>query len=221
MTLPQIQAVVFDFDGVILDSAKIKTEAFVEVYSDCPEHQAAIQAYHLANQGVSRFVKFRWIAENLLGKLATRTEIEELGSRFSRLVLQRVLASTHIPGSLEFLRFLRQNEIPAFVASGTPEEELRHIVEERDLTGFFQGVFGTPTSKTEIIRNIQSEHGFKSDSMLMLGDASTDYDAAAETGLHFVGVFSDEMKDYWAKQDADVVNDLTNIAERFDWETAA
>ena len=221
MTLPNIQAVVFDFDGVILDSAKIKTEAFVEVYHDHPEHKADIQSYHLANQGVSRFVKFRWIAENLLGQPATETEIEELGKRFSNLVLQQVLASSHIPGSLEFLKFLRQNEIPAFVASGTPEEELRHIVEKRDLTNFFQGVFGTPKSKTDIIRNIQSEHGFTSDRMLMLGDASTDFEAASETGLHFVGVFSEEMKAYWAEQDAYIAKDLNNIDARFNWVSAA
>lgn len=221
MTLPQIQAVVFDFDGVILDSAKIKTEAFVEVYHDRPEHQADIQAYHLANQGVSRFVKFRWIAENLLGKPATEVEIKELGNRFSNIVLERVLASAHIPGSLEFLKFLEQNEVPAFVASGTPEEELRLIVEKRDLAGYFQGVFGTPKSKTEIIRNIQFKHGFASDHMLMLGDASTDFEAASETGLQFVGVFSEEMKDYWAEQDAFVAKDLTNIDARFKWESAA
>ena len=36
------KAVIFDFDGVILESSNIKTEACLELFEDYPEHRAAI-----------------------------------------------------------------------------------------------------------------------------------------------------------------------------------
>ena len=62
-----IQAVVFDFDGVILESADCKTDAFVELYEPHgPDVVAKVRAHHLANLGISRFKKFAWIAEHVL-----------------------------------------------------------------------------------------------------------------------------------------------------------
>src|SRR5690606_22889470 len=45
----EASAVIFDFDGVILESVKVKTDAFKELFSDYPEHLEAIVAYHENN----------------------------------------------------------------------------------------------------------------------------------------------------------------------------
>ena len=47
MSTPRVRAVVFDFDGVIIESGDIKTEAFLELFAAYPEHLPAIKRHHL------------------------------------------------------------------------------------------------------------------------------------------------------------------------------
>ncbi|MFT4805179.1 MAG: beta-phosphoglucomutase-like phosphatase (HAD superfamily), partial [Psychroserpens sp.] len=65
--LKKYECVFFDFDGVIVESGDIKTEAFMELY-EVHGIQEAVKKHHLENQGVSRFDKFEWIAKNLLNE---------------------------------------------------------------------------------------------------------------------------------------------------------
>ena len=89
-----IRAVVFDFDGVILESADVKTEAFGELYAEHgPEVVDRVRAHHLANVGISRFKKFAWIAEHVLGQPLSDDDSAALGRRFTDLALEKVLES--------------------------------------------------------------------------------------------------------------------------------
>ena len=81
------QCFFFDFDGVVLESGDIKTHAFVELY-DGLGISDEVRKHHLENQGISRFDKFKWIAENLLDQVYTEEMGIELGDRFSALVKQ-------------------------------------------------------------------------------------------------------------------------------------
>src|SRR5688500_2811176 len=103
----RLAAVAFDFDGVILESSDIKTEAFVELFA---HHGAAVaegvREHHLARLGVSRFRKFEWIYEHLLGRKITDEESAELGDRFNALVIRRVLDCPMVRGAREALAAL-------------------------------------------------------------------------------------------------------------------
>src|SRR5688500_11624263 len=72
-------AVIFDFDGVILESANIKTEAFLTLFADHTEHREAIRGYHVRNVGISRFRKFEWIYSELLKTPLCEAESIRLG----------------------------------------------------------------------------------------------------------------------------------------------
>ena len=60
---PMWSAIVFDFDGVILESLDIKTRAFAALFDGFPDHTEQIAGYHLNNLGVSRvpFSVGRWV----------------------------------------------------------------------------------------------------------------------------------------------------------------
>ena len=63
----KIKAVIFDFDGVICDSVNIKTEAFVELYSNYHKSISdSVKNYHLKYGGISRFEKIKYIETVLL-----------------------------------------------------------------------------------------------------------------------------------------------------------
>jgi phosphoglycolate phosphatase-like HAD superfamily hydrolase len=180
-----IRAAVFDFDGVVLESVEIKTVAFRRLFADDPQGERMVE-YHLANGGVSRFEKFRWFYEEVRGESLTEEVSLQLGDRFSALVLDEVRRCAFVPGARELLARLAAT-IPLFVASGTPEDELRGIVEHRDLGGWFAGVFGSPPTKAEILRRIMAEHALAASELVFVGDAMTDLRGAAGAGVPFVG----------------------------------
>lgn len=207
--LNNIKAIIFDFDGVILESADIKTVAFLELFDHRSDLQPAILQYHLDNLGMSRYDKFAWIYTDLLGRPFTAEVREQLGSDFSALVLEKVLACPFVPGAEETLQFLAP-QLPLFVASGTPQEELDLIVEKRGLTPYFKEVWGTPKKKPEIIRDILERYKLMPQDAVMVGDGSSDYKAAVHTDLHFVARNTPDQADYWRQENIRyIVDDLS------------
>lgn len=212
-TMKKFKAVIFDFDGVILDSANIKTVAFLELFKDFPEHQNAIKEYHIDNQGISRYNKFKWIYEELLGKPYNTKVKDRLGKAFSDLVLKKVIKAEAIPGAIDFLKTLKKEKIPAYVASGTPDKELQKIIEERKLTKYFKSLYGSNISKEEAIDRIAEKESAKYSEMLFIGDAITDYKAAHSRGVPFAAVYSEEMEGFWKGKGIEAIHNLMELYE--------
>lgn len=206
-----IKAIVFDFDGVILQSVDIKTKAFEALFaSEAPEDVARIVAHHLAHGGVSRFEKFRHAYREILKRPLSSEEEIALGRRFNVLVEEAVSVCPWVPGAREFLE-ARHKQLPLFVASGTPQEELTRIVERRNLKAYFRAVYGTPTKKDVILRSIAAGLRCGANDLLMVGDAMTDHDAARATGAAFVGVETPGSPNIFPKG-VTVLPDLTGLA---------
>jgi beta-phosphoglucomutase-like phosphatase (HAD superfamily) len=205
-----IRAVVFDFDGVILESTNIKTEAFLELFADYPEHQEAILQFHLNNLGISRYVKFRYVVEELMGRPYTSQDQDELGAAFSALVLEKVLCCPFVPGARETLQAMC-GQLPVFVASGTPQAELEHIVAVRELRHYFVEVWGTPHKKAEILQDILARYGWRPQQVLMIGDGMSDYQAAVTAGTRFVARETADQS--WAGMEVVRVGDLRPLTQ--------
>ncbi len=180
-----IKAIVFDFDGVLVESAQLKTEAFREVFSEWPEKTEAGVSYHLKNMGISRYVKFKHFYENILCEPYTEEIGEALGSRFSGIVLEKVKKAPLVKGTEDFFRKNRDKYL-CFIASGTPQQELDDIVFSKGLGKYFKRIFGAPATKTEMITAIMTAHNLTSHEVVFVGDAESDMKAAREAKVHFV-----------------------------------
>ncbi|CAK0778260.1 HAD family hydrolase [uncultured Gammaproteobacteria bacterium] len=179
-------ALVFDFDGVILESADLKTQVFAELFRHKADHLPAILDLHQRLGGVCRYRKFDMIHRDILRWPLDEIERQQLGQRFAALVAASIDACPFVPGALEFL-IEWAGRTPMFVASGTPDDELRSIVRRRGLERFFVEVHGSPRQKPEIINDLLQRHGLAASEVVFIGDSQTDYQAAHETGLRFVG----------------------------------
>ena len=183
--LADLEAIVFDFDGVILESAVGKGDAFQELFSEHHEHLKAIREHHLQNLGVSRYQKFDWIYRNLFGRELPDAERQELGEKYSELVFPRTVGSPFVPGALVLLERL-VGRLPLFIASATPQTELEAVVRQRGLNRFFAEVHGSPPAKGTILVEIVEAGGFEAKRVLMIGDGVSDLEAANHAGCLFL-----------------------------------
>jgi phosphoglycolate phosphatase-like HAD superfamily hydrolase len=182
-----LRAVIFDFDGIIVESDAIKTEAFVSVAEAFfPGSREAMRAYHAIHRGVSRYGKFAWLCREFSNREITPEESRAMAEMYVGLTLDAVLACPAVPGFMETAGAW-YGRVPLFVASGTPEEELAAILHARDLTPFFKGISGTPPEKEFLLRDILRNADVPPSAAVMVGDSQTDMDAAIANGTKFFG----------------------------------
>ena len=177
-------AFIFDFDGVIKDSVKVKSEAFVQLYvSEGKEFQRKVEEYHLANGGISRYVKFK-VWNKWLGRSTSEEAIDELAKNFAQLVINNVVESPYVNGATQVLESASENAL-CFIATGTPDDEINLILSQLNLGRFFREVHGSSRKKSTIVKDIIARYHLTPSEVLFIGDAQTDYQAALENGLHF------------------------------------
>lgn len=183
----EIRLVVFDFDGTLCDSADVKTSAFYELYLDerGPDFAAAVQTFHLANAGISRYDKIRHVERHLIGRPPSDERVNEVADRFSKLVEDAVVASPLFDGVLEYLTSNR-SDIRNAIASATPTEELRRIASRKKISGFFDAIEGSPRSKSDILAGFAARYELAPAQIVMVGDQPSDAQGARSAGTDAV-----------------------------------
>ena len=186
---PRIQAIVLDCDGVILESNDIKADTLRRLFGDYPEHGEAIINLHREHGGMPRHEKLRVICEDIIGQPVDEDEIRRLSEECGRLVDDAMMACPFAPGGLEFLKTYSA-VCPLFIATGTPEEEMRALAERRDFAAYFAGIYGAPRDKAAILRDVMAENGWSPGEIVFIGDSMEDYNGARAVGTPFVGRIS-------------------------------
>lgn len=183
-----IDVIVFDCDGVLLDSVAVKTDTFGRLFEDLgPEAVAYVKAYHLKHGGVSRYSKFEHYYAHFHNRPISDAESEALDRRFNKIALEQLLRTPPIAGAREFLE-AHSTIWPLYVASGAPDYELKVILDTMGLSHFFKAVHGSPTPKAELLAMIVANEGADPSRTLMIGDSGTDLDAALAVGTRFLGI---------------------------------
>ncbi len=183
----KILQIIFDCDGVLLQSTQIKTDAFRKTIAQFGvEAQEIFIAYHEKHFGVSRMAKFKWFCEEIL-KTHNKELPKELAHNFANIMQNEILECPMMPGALETLKKLF-NKLPLYVCSGTPQDELVNILTKRNLANYFKGIYGTPPEKSILLQKIIDNNDIDAQNTLMVGDAQTDLDAANNVGTQFYGI---------------------------------
>jgi phosphoglycolate phosphatase-like HAD superfamily hydrolase len=188
LRLPEFSFVVFDCDGVILDSNAIKTEAFWHALMGFPKRKVeALVDFHRKHGGVSRYEKIRYFFESLLND-PDQTKYKIALERFQQYCQAQLRDAPLVPGVVAYLQRLRDGKIPMFVVSGSDETELKEVLRQKQILPFFERVLGSPTSKRENLKALL-EQECRVGPGIFFGDAQLDYDIAAEHGLNFVFLY--------------------------------
>ena len=203
-----IKAVVLDFDGVIVDSNRLKRESFFALFPQTGEVASIVGAILSQKWRQSRFEILRAAVKGL--NLASEEEIEELVSVYARRYnekVQRGIAEMGlISGVGECLTALAQKYL-LYLNSGTYAPALRESIERLNISRRFLASYGGPAGKVENLKKILAHRSVQAEEAAFVGDGAEDRDAAQKCGCWFVGV-GNEFNG-WGEEDFPVVGDLS------------
>lgn len=174
---------IFDCDGVLLDSARVKSRAFRDAALPYGEDAAAqLVEYHRRAGSIGREARLLWFFRAVLGREPGPGEMEAMNQRLTASILHGTLCAPKVPG---VEAFLRANSGRCAVVSGIETEELRLILEHHGLSSYFEYAWGGPRSKALIFREMR--HRIDGPAVYY-GDTEQDYLDARNAGLEFVWV---------------------------------
>lgn len=187
------KALIFDFDGTLVDSNPIKWKAFERCFRAFPDRLPEIMTYCRGNNHTTRTEKFWWVYKGIL-RLPYTEEVEKRLCRvFEESSTDPIIEAPEIPGASAFLRTHAGGHALLGVLSSTPHRILTDILSRRGWLPCFRIVRGAPVNKAEFLRATARETGLRPREGLFFGDTPEDAFAAQEAGWSFVAVRSKEL----------------------------
>ena len=187
--LTQYKTIVFDCDGVILDSNVVKTEAYFRTAKNLGASDAQSQQlvdYHVKLGGISRYHKFDWYVREVLKQPVSDKAIQVLLDEFSH-ELEQGLMHCSIADGLQELRDATA-DAKWMILSGGDQQEIRDLFAKRDLAKHFDGgLFGSPDNKDTVLAR-EKANGHLQMPALFIGDSKYDHEASTNAGLDFIFV---------------------------------
>jgi len=203
------QHIIFDFDGVLVESNAIRFNGFRKLFKNYPENQVEkLVTYAKANGGVSRYKKIKYFFNVIRREQISPESVNDWAIQFSELVTQDIEDAKPVKGSLEFL----ENYCNLFdfaIVSGSDQKELRQICKKRGISHFFKIILGSPIEKEENIAILLSKLNWKHEKSLYVGDSSNDLEAAKANQLDFVGRSSGLIN--WKNFNIKFIPDLSDL----------
>ncbi len=213
----EYSTVVFDCDGVILNSNQLKIQAYFDTAIRFGAHEAQAQAlvdHHVSLGGISRYPKFQYFLKEILNQPVTEEATQCLLDTFGAEV-ERLLANCEIAKGLQSLREANPNQ-RWMVLSGGDQAELRKIFELRGLTHLFNaGIFGSPDNKDVVLAR-ELANGNITQPALFLGDSRYDHQASTRAGLDFVFLSDwtdvEDWQSYCQQHEVEVKKNIAALA---------
>jgi len=190
------EAILFDFDGVLVDSMHIRDLGYREIFKDFSLNLVnQLIKYHRINGGLSRYVKIRYFYEKLLGREISEKKVNQLAEQFSVIMRCKLKDQSIIIN--EALSFVKRcyEKISLHIVSGSEQDELRSVCEYIEIESYFLTIEGSPTPKNELVSSILSSYGYDPGKTILIGDTINDYDAAKSNKVIFYAYNNDSMKD--------------------------
>ncbi|MCX2831892.1 HAD family hydrolase [Microbulbifer thermotolerans] len=174
---------IFDCDGVILDANRLKIDAMrasLSMFSTIEVNRCL--DYFSKNFGKSRYHHVDFFLTEILSveESGYQQYYDEILHSYSASCRELYIESEFCESVLDFLNVLNA---PCYVASGSDQDELRHIFKIKGIYGYFVDILGSPETKSNNIKNIVNNSSGKA---LMIGDSPSDFYAAKDNEVEFL-----------------------------------
>ena len=191
-----IKNILWDFDGVILDSMPIRDYGFRKIFESYTEELVEeFIKYHRLNGGLSRFHKIKYFYNTLLSKDISKEQIQEYADKFTIIMKEQLINKKYlIQDSVDFIKSNHKN-YNFHIVSGSEHHELNYLCEKLDLAECFLSINGSPTPKNDLVKNLLEQEQYNKEETILIGDSINDYDAAIINGISFYGFNNEELRE--------------------------
>jgi HAD superfamily hydrolase (TIGR01549 family) len=183
-----VKNILFDFDGVILDSMPIRDYGFKKIFEYFDDALVSqLLNYHNENGGLSRYVKIKYFYNEILDKEILEEEIDDYASNFSKIMKKELVNKKYlIVDTLEFIKnnFKKYN---LHIVSGSDERELKYLCKKLEIDRYFQSINGSPTEKNKLVESVLLDNEYLTKETILIGDSINDYVASEVNGIDFYG----------------------------------
>ena len=186
--LDNFKVILWDFDGVLMNSNAIRDIGFEKVLAEYPAEQVtALMKYHKANGGLSRYVEFRYFFEEIRKEVVSDENIQALAKKFST-IMQQILfdKSLLIKDSIQFVQE-NFSKFKMHIVSGSDGVELRLLCKYLEIDKCFITIEGSPTAKNQLVKQLLSTYNYSVDDCVLIGDSINDLEAAKINEITFYG----------------------------------
>lgn len=194
-SLEKYKTILWDFDGVILDSMPVRELGFRTVLKNYPTDQVEeLLKFHRANGGWSRFVKLRFFFEKIRREEVSADLIQDLSKEFTEIMKSKLNSKDLlITDSLDYIKSNHLN-FQMHIVSGSEHQELNFLCKELGIDSYFLSIHGSPTSKVELVYNSIRRNSYDQNEVILIGDSRNDWEAASANGIHFAGYNNAEIE---------------------------
>ena len=184
----EIKVILWDFDGVLLNSNAIRDLGFERVLAEYPRHQVEeLLFFHHNNGGLSRYVKFKYFFEEIRKENISDLQVQELSRNFSIIMLDLLVnPDLLITETLTFVKS-EYNKINMHIVSGSDQAELRNICRRLGIDSYFKSILGSPTPKNKLVNQLIESNKYNQEECVLVGDSINDYEAAIANKIKFIG----------------------------------
>ncbi|MFJ7146822.1 HAD-IA family hydrolase [Streptomyces sp. NPDC100445] len=176
-TVAPRSAVIFDLDGVLVDSHEVMGRAFAAAYAEVVGDGAAPFAEYQRYQGL--------YFPEIMRMMSLPPEMEEPFVRESYRLADEVPV---IDGMVDLLETLRARGLGLAVATGKAGVRARSLLETLGILQYFDHVIGSdevarPKPAPDIVLRAVGLLGVRADEAIMVGDAPADVRSARGAGV--------------------------------------
>ena len=194
VSIGRYNTIIFDFDGVVLDSNNIKRDAIKEAVNGVLKEKDV-------GEFVDYFIRYNGIPRrDKVEKFITRSSVEIVLRRYEEHLKVSLFKASLIPGVRDFIKKIidcGNEDVKLFILSGGEVNEIEQLLEYNDLSGYFDGVYAAPYHKAENLHRMDLI-----EPVIFFGDSKVDYETACSEGIDFVFVYgATNMKDWKSKID--------------------
>jgi phosphoglycolate phosphatase len=183
-----IKGIIFDFDGTLVDSNKIKVDTFYETTKDIIGAEFLLNKLLSSPKSGDRYNIFNTLSIELN---TVNTDPYMLSKEYTEKCEFKISHAPEIYGATLTLQKLKNLDISTFISSATPEHTLKKIIKLRNWESLFDKIFGSPRSKLVHIQTILKENKFSKSEIIYVGDSEVDKNASSLVGCKFVGIGKD------------------------------
>jgi len=206
-----IEAVIFDMDGVIVDTELIHNTAEKKVLNDIGIDITLEEIRKYA--GAASNVWFKEILKKH-NKVADVYELKEKKFRMVYKILKRNIPV--VPGALELIGFLKENGLKLALASGAPKEFADFIVSNLDLNKEFDEIIGfgdysNSKPDPELFLLASGKLGVDPKDCLVVEDSRLGVLAAKSAGMKCVGFANENSGNQDLSRADSIIDDLNQI----------